>query len=462
MNRLNNNNKFILNIFFDIFCVFIIFSIIDTLPSFFLPHEPDSNSYIKFKNYRPAIYPLFIELCNKSNISIFFLQNLLLSLSLVVLFRAIKAYELGKVINLVGFLVIIFNIFYVAFTKTILAESLFFTAINFSIACILLYKKEQKFVYLFSGVFFGLVFSIKPAGILLALGFLLVSIFHIKNKKFIILPLIGFLFFPMIEKTIFQKKHLFKSSVFHLILIGKTIMISGEDNFKLEKFDKNERLLLDTSSEKISDVNRFLAKIKNPFLRADLTADYEVVAQYQLFRDEIKLAVDSSKKSIGRFGYDIAFKTIALHPIEYCKITITHYLGLWSTGGKLIFLNNFVKRNDLEIPYKEKLELSSSLQNKLTQGFLIIGLMFFILLMISFSSITISLFFLIFRKGFLKKNYLNICFVTLAQLYLVAICMTNVATPRYLMPVYPIIIFEILFFAKMLYNYIIKRKNYEK
>ena len=59
-----------------------IFFIIHYSPKLFSPLQPDSSSYLNFQPYRTSIYPYFIILIEKLNLNVFFIQKLILSLSL--------------------------------------------------------------------------------------------------------------------------------------------------------------------------------------------------------------------------------------------------------------------------------------------------------------------------------------------------------------------------------------------
>ena len=109
-----------------------------------------------------------------------------------------------------------------------------------------------------------------------------------------------------------------------------------------------------------------------------------------------------------------------------------HYLGNWSIGSKVRLLNE----NKNLIPKYNELEKSSGPMN--LPSFFLIELaqyFFFILLFILtlYSLLSFLSFFRIIKK---KMTFESVSLIFLIQSYLILVCLTNVSTPRYLMPVY--------------------------
>ena len=88
-------------------------------------------------------------------------------------------------------------------------------------------------------------------------------------------------------------------------------------------------------SKKSNEVQKFLANIQNPFLKYNLTADYEVVAQYQMetiLGEDKDILLKIREKKI-----NILLNLINKIPLKFLKLTTSNYLAMWMPGGKQIF-----------------------------------------------------------------------------------------------------------------------------
>ena len=231
-------------------------------------------------------------------------------------------------------------------------------------------------------------------------------------------------------------------------MLGKIFMISGSKNFDKNLFLKNNQTFISLLSDNSKPINKFLYNIKNPYLFLDLHADFEVVGQYQI------LNIDEESKKIIK---QIFPKIIKKYPLEYIKISLFNYLGLWSPGGKKIFLNAYIQDNKIEnIPLKSKLQMASGEILEISKIILLASLLFFSLLFLLFTIFSITTFLNFFKK---KKLLINDFFLIVVQIYLLSVAFLNISTPRYLMPVYPIVIYVIFIKIKMYYYESISFKN---
>ena len=93
-------------------------------------------------------------------------------------------------------------------------------------------------------------------------------------------------------------------------------------------------------SKKSNEVQKFLANIQNPFLKYNLTADYEVVAQYQM---ETILGEDKDILLKIREKNKYFLNLIKENPLKFLKLTTSNYLAMWMPGGKQIFFDDYMK-----------------------------------------------------------------------------------------------------------------------
>ena len=131
------------------------------------------------------------------------------------------------------------------------------------------------------------------------------------------------------------------------------------NNYKiLESFHKE----MQTVSNGSSEINKFISNIKDPFARAEISSDYEVVLQYQnVF--EIKNYNELKKKIFNNYKL-IYFEILKNNFVDYLSISTNNFffLGMWAGGSKfqssflnkvkkfliLIFLNN--SSSELNLP----------------------------------------------------------------------------------------------------------------
>ncbi|MBF91372.1 MAG: hypothetical protein CMP34_01035 [Rickettsiales bacterium] len=402
-------------------------------PNFFSEIEPDSYQYIYNNSNRKSLYPMFIDIFgiekDGNYFWVIFLQHLILNFSVVYLMSTLHNFNLSIFMKILFFIFLFLNIYYISFPATILTESLFFSVVNFStgLSIKVIYEKNKSFFSL--GLLLGLILSLKSIGIILSLSFIFFIFYLTKlNKKKIIFLLFGLLVFPTIERFYHGKYSIGSKgdSVLYQSFLGKIFMISGQKDFEKSVFiDKDDNLIKDLIKQS-SSVNKFLDEIKNPYLFLDLHADYEVIAQYQIL--EIN---DQNREEIR----NLFFRILEKYPTQFLKLSLNHYLGLWFPGGKQIFLNEYLYENqNVQLPLKEELNNVSGSTLGISKMLLLLNLIFFNILLLSFTLITINSLVNLYKR----KIDLIDAFVIIIQIYLIAVSFTNISTPRYFMPIYPL------------------------
>ena len=424
------------------FSTFLVFLVITISPQLLSEIQPDSNDYLMNNGTRKSLYVLISIFFEKFEFELISAQKVMLSFSITFLYYALRKNEINLILSLIYVIAVIFNIYYTSYSKTILTESLFFSFINLGAGMILLYTKNNKIFFFLSGIIFGSIIAIKSVGPAISIPFLFISFYLSMKKKDIksfLVVLSGVLLIIIIESSYFYSKNSYRDSVFPAVILGKVFIISGSDNFDLDNFPEYSKEILKESSETFKKVNKFLNKIRNPILKADLAADYEVIAQYQFLR-----SIKSSDNLVKKFQSDtnnLLLIVIRNNFLDYLKISFTHYLGMWSTGAKFIFLDN----NITQIPLASELNNASGPMNLPNLKILIVAQIFFLFLLSALTFLS----FIILMNIFFKKKEVNlflIFFVSLIQTYILAVSFTNIATIRYLMPVYPLIITSIIIF----------------
>ena len=423
----------VINFILQLFLSIVLFFVISEMPSIMDEVQPDSSSYMNFQPYRKSLYPMLLDLSNLLDINILIIQKFIFSFSVVYLFFKTLEFKVNPLLCLLLLLLLIFNIYYISYTKIILPESLFFSSIILFLAAIL--KKDNFYKFILIGLMLGLIFNLKNIGpvfsILALLMIFITGVIKIDIKK-ICLIFIPIIFLTFLENFFFYQKHQNRSSVFYNAVIGKLFILSGKESFDINSYPEKLKDLLVSSKSFYSKTHEFLNEIKNPVLKADYAADYEVHAQY-LFVERFE-AKDELKIYLRNNSIPIFFNLLINNPLDYLVLTLNHYVGLWSTGMRYLY------PIPKSIPYVEDLSKVSGFVKFDNKKLLLLGQVFFLVLFI-FSLLILF----VTSLNCKKKNFLFSLSVII-HVYLISVSFINVSTIRYLMPIYPLLLFSIILF----------------
>ncbi len=419
-------------------------TIIELSPPLLTEIQPDSSSYMNPSQNRQTLYYLLITLLNKVGIDIILFQKILLSFSIVsIVFFIVK--KTSVLLGSISYFLIILNIYYTSYSKTILPESILFSMLNLAIVYLF---KEKSNGLIICAIICGIIASIKPIGILLSL--ILFIIFFIKNKKAnkVIIFLIFFSIPNIIENTFFYSQYKERTTVFKQSVIGKLVFLSGKDSFNINDYSDELHPLLEKTKKEFRVVHKFINSLDSILLKAELLSDYEVIAQYQVFNLESIRELEFDKNIIFKNTNNIFFEIIKNNFYDYFKLSFFHYIGNWSIGSKVRFLENF----DGKIPLHKELVKSSgpiNLSNQILLGFAQTLFVLFLFILTIHTLYIILCFFKIVAKN---PIFMNSSIIFLIQSYLFVTGFTNVSTPRYLMVVYPLIIISNTNFMNYVYK----------
>ena len=237
-------------------------------------------------------------------------------------------------------------------------------------------------------------------------------------------------------------------------VVGKLFLLSGKDSFIISKYPQNLNELLKKSKAEFMPIHIFLDNLNNTLLKSELLADYEVVAQYQTFNFESIKQMNFDKKILFDNTTEIFFQILKHNFYDYFLLSFQHYIGNWSIGSKVRFL----KESNIEIPKYAELIKSSGPMNLPNLQLLELAQLFFLMLFSMVIIFTLLVIFSICRIIKFRISYLDFSLISLLQIYLLLICLTNVSTPRYLMLVYPMIILICIRFVSLVKNKILEIK----
>jgi len=411
--------------------------------------QPDSQSYMNLNETRQTSYFFISKVLNWLRIDIITFQNVFLSFSIVLLVYFIRE-KTNVFFSLVSYIFIVSNTYYTSFSKIILTESIFFSFFN--IAIVLFFSNTKKKKLIIFALICGCLASLKPIGIPISL--FLIFLLSIRIKKISQkLYMLVFFSIPLIaENLYFYSKFNERETVFKNVVVGKLFLLSGKDSFIVSKYPENISQLLRKSKAEFKPVHTFLDSLDNILLKTELLADYEVVAQYQAFNFDSIKQINFDKRILFDNSLGIFSQILKHNFLDYLHLSFQHYIGNWSIGSKVRRLQHI----ELEIPRYQELIKSSGPMNipnlQLIEFAQLVFLLLFLIVII-FTLFVILTFCRVIKSQIAYIDYNLIC---LLQLYLLLICLTNVSTPRYLMVVYPMIIFISMRFISLITSKITK------
>ena len=167
--------------------------------------------------------------------------------------------------------------------------------------------------------------------------------------------LVFFIIPQLIENITFFSKFNERETVFKMSVVGKLFLLSGKDSFNISDYPENLNKLLIKSKAEFKPIHKFLNSLDSTLLKAELLADYEVVAQYQTFNFDSIKQINFDKRILFDNSLGIFSQILKNNFLDYLYISYQHYIGNWSIGSKVRKLQHI----ELEIPrYKELIKSS--------------------------------------------------------------------------------------------------------
>ena len=432
----------------------LVFSFVYGLVLFFSPKvftmlQPDSGAYIDFSPDRTSIYPTIIDIfqfLNNSYQDVIFLQILLFLISFGYFSYQFFKFKINKCVYALMYVSLSLNIYYNGFHFTILTESISFSIILIILGQLINYNYSKSVVnpiYLVISSTF--LFAIKPAAgsiLLVLIIYLIMKTTHIKKIKFY--QLIKFIILPLLlilitENALFYSIHDTRKSVLERHFFGKAVIINllhnQESSLHSELQNKNINLY-------IKDVNIYLKNIKSQkkkCLTLERYGDFENYSYFHLFEGS-KLG-DLENRLFVKKTFQNKFK-------NYIQLISIHYLNFFCVAS-LVKYKYYID----EPPFIEDDAFGEEYRR------LIIHIPF-ILLGLSFLVINIYYLYMLLKQIFFKKNIienidkLNITLIFVIQSYLFSVATLSISNPRYLMLVFPLMIFLLsTSIFRILYNF---------
>jgi hypothetical protein len=426
------------------------------IPPYFPLLQPDSTSYVEFYSIRTALYPLFLKMLLSAGldlVQITYVQIVLFSLSLSFFLSALSRIGLPRPLIAIFVALLCANVYFTSFHRTILAESLFCSVMMLVIAFLLDFLRSGKSVFLaLASLGMGLLVGIRPAAVGLAPTLLLAGWLKGRRRD-IAAPILAaavvvpFAFGVLCEWLAYRTHHGdHRDSVASNHLLGRAAMLARPG----VTFTGPHAETLTGLGQKLSaiyePVHEFLSHVPLPALPM-FTAVYEEVGQTQVIQQEIEHAAQLAGVSKEALISDLAKQFVLANITGQMRLFLIQYIGQWSIAS-LTFpttaraINKVVDeyptvpllRNDPDdIVLHPKARRSSYI---IYPAFLAAGLLTLLL--------TLALGPFLLRPSLaeeprLRPLFLAAFFSMACQIYTMSVSVLNLATPRYLMAVFPVI-----------------------
>jgi hypothetical protein len=441
------------------------------IPPYFPLLQPDSASYIEFSSTRTALYPLFLKLLRNLGldlVQITYVQVGLFSLSLFFLLSALLRIGVPRLLAAIFVALLCGNVYFSSFHRTILTESLFCTAMLLVVAFLLDFLRSGASVFLaLAALGMGLLVGIRPAAIglvpaLFVAGWLKWRQHEVTTSIFVAAIVVPFALGILCEWIPYHAHHGDRrDSIASNLYMGRSAMLARPGII----FTGPHAGVLTELGQKLSEtyepVHEFLARVPLPALPM-FTAAYELVGQEYVMRREIEQASLSAGVAKQALLADLAKQIILANITGQMKLIFVQYVGQWSMAS-LTFpptaraINKLVDehpavpllQNDPDDIMLHPKPRSSSYF--IYPAFLAAGLLTLLL------ALALTPFLLrpsLAEKPRLRPFFLAAFFSLMCQVYTTSLSFLNIATPRYLMALFPIICLVAIFAALSIWQHV--------
>jgi len=434
-------------------CVLVYCAAVLLIPPYTPLIEPDSTGYIEFVPTRSAYYPAFLYICRAVGlnlIEITLVQIGIFGLALAYLLTVLLRARFPRILLGIFVALLAANVLYSSFHRSILTESLFFSAGAVTVGLWIDYLRTGHVRFLvLAGFALGLMIGIRPAGIgLLPMHAFAVWIKRPQNPSKWLMLL--FATVPVVigaggERIIYRAVHGGNSqSTAPNLMIGLAAMLIKPDMTFTGPHAQALKQLSAQLYESYGPVQKYLADTPSLAVRAQLSAAYEALSQFHAIAGELAEAAKRENTTVDELRTELG-KQITMQNIPgYLKLTLLNYFGQWSIAAQ-----NFPPTARALAAYANAnpaISLGGGLPDKfLHPSPTLVGLLVYPTFLIAGAvTLLLSFVFLIFLARPALMNgaegfYLGLAAVLSAMChgYTLFISLINEWTPRFLMAVIP-------------------------
>ncbi len=424
--------------------------------------HPDSAGYLNFHEYRSSFYPIFLDVFTYFGFSlenITTIQTLFFVMSLSYLLHSLLNVCKKKIFIVIYVVLLVGNVWVMSYHKAILTESLYITLLMSAFAALInfLHRRSTSDLFLFS-LILGVTIAMRPSSMIFIVLLPIIVLIEYNKSRVFEWTLVATLIFPivftqLVEGAMYRLYHgdIDRPSIMSVIAFGKGAMMQGEFEFT----GPNKDTLKDMSDEvdnEFSDVPLFVENIPYFWLKSQSLPNYEIYAQFNLLRDKRDYYAAKSNTTKENIMIEFGKQRILQSLDQWLINSLYYYAGSWGVRSTSFpyFISeynnwasneNYIPLNETitYLPLKGDLD-SSTISMVVFPGLLISGV-------VSGVVAVIFLFMLLFGKNMSLPFVLSGIFSVSVHSSLIFYSFINVATPRYTMSQFPILLLAFVFLA---------------
>jgi hypothetical protein len=434
-------------------CVLFYCLVVLVVPPYTPLVEPDSTGYIEFSPLRSALYPAFLYLCRAAGLSLVqttWVQLVIFGAALSYLLCALRKIYMPRALLAAFVLLLAANVLFSSFHRSILTESLYFSGTVLVLGAWLDYFRTGRVWFLvIAGLVLGLMIGLRPAGI----GVVPMQLFAVwlrRPRAFsrwmaIVLAIVPVLIGAGSERLLYRAVHGNKSeSTAPNLLIGMAAMLVQPNMTFTGPHAATLTQLSARLYETYGPTQKYLAEAPTIAVRAQLSAAYEALSQFQALAPELDEAAKKESTTPDALRSELGKQIIPQNISGYVRLMLLNYFGQWSIAAQ-----NFPPTARALAAYADA-NPAISFNGRLSQQFLHppatkVGLLVYPAFLIAGAvSLVLSFVFLLFLVRPVLFNtpegfYLGIAaFMSImCHGYTIFISLINEWTPRFLMAVVP-------------------------
>lgn len=415
--------------------------------------EPDSTGYIEFVPIRSALYPAFLYLCRAVGLDLVqttWVQLAIFGAALAYLLSVLRSVGIPRLLLVLFVVLLAANVLFSSFHRSILTESLYFSAGAVTLGLWIDYFRTGNVRFLIlAGLALGLMIGIRPAGI----GVLPMHVFAVWLRRPQNLSKWLLLLFTIVpvaigagsERLLYRAVHgsNSESTAPHLLIGLAAMLIKPNMTFTGPHAQTLTQLAAQLHAV-YGPTQQYLADAPSLAVRAQLSAAYEALSQFQALAVEFAEAAKRENTTVDELRSELG-KQITLQNISgYLQLTLLNDFGQWSVAAQ-----NFPPTARALAAYADA-NPAISLNSGLPHQFLhptpsLVGLIVYPAFLIAGAvTLLLSFVFLLFLARPALMNtpegfYLGIAGFTSAMChgYTLFISLIDEWTPRFLMAVIP-------------------------
>ncbi len=432
------------------------------LPAYYPLLQPDSGGYMWFDSSRTALYPLFLRGLLSAGLSldqVIYAQAVIFHVALVFLLLAMLRAGCRRALVVVFVIALAANVGFSSIHWTILTESMFSSFSVVMVALLLDYLRTGRLAFIAgAGTMAGILYGIRPAGLTVLPMLILAVWLKWRDRDCSAFTLVATLVItvaigPAIESFAFRVEHPSgRVTIVPYILMGKAAMLVQNDmTFSGPHADTLNKLQAELYKA-YAPVHKFLSNIPSIVAWPAVSSTYEGVAQFSVLNNALAKASDRTGLSQAWLRDQLGIQAIEKNFGGYMQLSLLNYFGQWSVTA-LTFppaaraFNDYVDKYS-EVPFERNLSSITLHPHSYKTSYLIYPAF----LMMGVLSLVLSLLIAVMLwmprpVGGTRLYYLMIagCFAAMCQVHTIIISFINVATPRFLMAVYPQLLLMLIF-----------------